>query len=170
MKKLFLLCLLGLTFGCTSTNPALTPIQQAGCYIETAITGGAAGAVASALTCTNQAAIQASLNTALGNANLCATPVPPAAPATPATQSKVAPKWQTIGDITKDDVAAAGQVQSKAVVAKGVIGNIACPLAINTIVGFLSNSVPSAWGCSQSSSMASLVTALTSACELAVPI
>ena len=124
----------------TTTTAVLTPLEDVGCSIETAVTGGMASTVASALTCTNVAAIQASLVTAMGNVNICAK-------------------------------APAVTVQSKGLVkTQGLIGNIACPIAITTVVGFLTNSIPTTWGCSANATVAALTTALTAACEAAIPI
>jgi hypothetical protein len=154
--KMLLICILSLAAfaGCTKSSSGggtVTPIQAAGCDIETAILGGASGAISSALSCTNSAAIQASLTTALGNANLCA------APGVAAVSS---------GQMS----AAKASMKSAAAKPMGVIGNIACPIAISTIMGFLSNSIPSAWGCSASASAAGVSAALVSVCEAAVPI
>jgi hypothetical protein len=132
--------------GCTNNNSTLTPIQQVGCDIETAVTTSFVSGVATALSCSNQAAIQTSLQSAFGNANLCSGPR---------------------GLVTASQMKAA-----KAGVMKpdGVIGNLACPIAISAALGFLSNSVPSAWGCSQSASASTLATTLTSLCEAAIPL
>lgn len=148
LAVLSLACLGLFLAGCTSSNSGtVTPIQAAGCDVESAILGGAAGAIASALSCTSTSAIQASLTTALGNANLCAAP-----------------------GVAAISAASMKSAKSAAVKPQGVIGNLACPIAVNTIVGFLSNSVPSAWGCSASASASALAATLTSVCEAAVPL
>lgn len=142
--KLFLLFLISLGVltlsGCaffqSKIAPALAPLESAGCAIETGLSGSGATAIATALTCTNQAAIQASLLVALGNANLCKLVVPPAG----------------------------------AVKTQGLVGSLACPIAVNTIIGFLTNSVPTTWGCAQGASVSALVLSLTAACEASVPI
>lgn len=126
--------------GCSYFNSkiapiVLTPLEDAGCAIETGLTQGAAQSIALALTCQNQAAIQASLMVAMGNANLCKMVQP----------------------------AVSGQA------IKGIVGNIACPIAVNTIIGYLTNSVPATWGCAQGSSVSQLTSVLTQACEAAVP-
>jgi hypothetical protein len=125
----------------------MSPIQAAGCDVETAILGGAASTIASSLSCTNQSAIQASLTTALGNANLCSNP-----------------------SVASTSAASLKSAVKSAAKPQGIVGNIACPIAINTIVGFLSNSIPSAWGCSAAATATSLEAALTAMCETAVPI
>lgn len=158
----------GLALAGCSKSPTMTPIQAAGCAVETAIEGGAATALATALSCGNQAAIQASIATALGNANLCKTPIPPA-PVSAMSKAAVGPVWQTIGDVPGSALQSHA-VKADAVKAMGVVGNIACPIAINTIVGFLSNSVPSSWSCSAGATASSVEATLVSVCETIVPI
>lgn len=53
---------------------------------------------------------------------------------------------------------------------RGPIGNLACPLAVNAVMGFLTAPLPPAWGCSVPAQANSLMTVLTTACEAAVPI
>lgn len=154
-NALFLITAMAFLAGCpkttTTTTPTgggtMSPIQTAGCDVETAILGTAASAVATALSCTATAAIQSSLTVALGNANLCASPI-----------------------VSGTTMSALKSEAHSAAKPMGVVGNLACPIAINTIVGFLSNSVPAAWGCSVSSSASALSATLTAACEAAVPI
>lgn len=143
MKLLLMTVMAFLMFGCTkSSTSSLTPIQAAGCDVESLVTSGFASAVASALTCTNTTQIQTDLQTAFGNANLC-----------------------------QGQVAAATMAQLKAKgVSKGIVGSIACPIAINTAVGYLSNSIPTTWGCSAAATAASLSATLTTLCEGAVTI
>ena len=144
MKSIVMIIACLFTFGCTKSTGTMSPIQAAGCDVETAILGGASTAIATALSCTNTSAVQASLTTALGNANLCTAP----GVAAISTSSLKAQKLKSLG----------------------VIGNLACPIAINTIVGFLSNTVPTGWGCSTTATASALEAALTAACEAAVPI
>lgn len=146
MKNLLGVLLVVSLFGCTKTNSTLTPIQQVGCEIESAVSTSFSAGVASAMSCTNQAAIQASLQTAFGNANLCAGP----ASAVTAAQIKTA--------------------KSLAVKPQGVVGNLACPIAVSSALGFLTNSVPSSWGCSASASASTLQSTLVSLCETAIPL
>lgn len=142
MKKLLILPLF-LFVGCTKTTTStLSPIADAGCVVETAVTSGIAGSVATALTCTSVSAIQTSLQAALGNVNLCKTAT----------------------------TAQATAASAKVVTSKGLVGNIACPLAVNTVIGYLTNSIPTAWGCSAGATAASLELALTVACEAAIPL
>jgi hypothetical protein len=148
---IFLISAMALLGGCTSSTTTTTsggsmsPIQAAGCDVETAILGGAAQAVATALNCSSVTYVQASLTTALGNANLCAN----------ATVSS-----------TKAEALKAKSVMKP----MGIVGNLACPVAVNTIMGFLSNSIPPGWGCSATANASALSAALTAACESAVPI
>lgn len=136
MTKL-MLALMGLFLfaGCTKST-TVTPIQSAGCSIETAISSGIAGAVSSSLQCANTAQVAADLQAAWGNVNLCST--------------------------------AQAQMKSQKLQPKGIVASIVCPIAINTAVGFLSNSVPSSWKCTgPNATMAGLIGALTTACEAA---
>lgn len=147
MKKLLgLFAIVVLVAGCTSSSPTVSPIVDAGCTIETAITAGMGASVATALNCSNASAIQASIQMALGNVNLCASST--TAQSTAAAQVKLNTKLTN----------------------KAIVGDILCPIALNTIVGYLSNTIPSAWSCSQSATVTALQQALTAACESAVPI
>lgn len=153
-----------------STSPVLTPIQDAGCAIETAVSGGLAGAVSTALSCTNPQVVAQQLQSAFGNANLCSAPVP--APAAQAMVAGAQPKYSKVGDVSASDLnAAKAGLHANLVKAQGVVGSVACPIAINAAVGFLSNSVPAAWGCSgPNATISGLVSALTTACIAAVPL
>jgi len=126
--------------GCTKTSPIITPIKDVGCAIESAVTGSISQVVATSLNCTNQAAVQASLQSAFGNANLCAT----------ASMAK--------------------QASLKSDRPKGVIGDLACPVAVSAAMGFLSNQVPTTWGCSVGATASALSAALVAACEAAIPL
>jgi hypothetical protein len=141
--KILILSFVFLFVGCTK-NGSVTPIQDAGCQAEQLMTAAAASVVASSLTCSGAAAIQTSLQQALGNANYCAS-----------------------------STAASTQVKTTALQAKvaqpqGAIATLVCPLAVNVVVGYLSSSVPSAWGCSGSADAGVLGSALSVAC-LAIP-
>jgi hypothetical protein len=160
--------------GCTKPQPgaALNPVQSAGCAVETAVTTAAAGSIMQALSCTNESAIEANLMTALGNVDMCATPLP-AVPAAPSAlmSAKALPKFTKIGDITAGDLQSA-KAQPKALLAKpmGIVGAIACPIVVNTVIGFATSEIPSAWGCSASAGADTVGSALTAACEAAVPL
>jgi hypothetical protein len=170
--KFFSIIVLSLfLFSCTKNNPVLTPIQQAGCAIETAVTTSFSGGVATTLSCTNQAKIKTDLQNAFGNANLCQAPVPQPT-SQPGTASLVKAKiWSTVGDVTESDLKEAkGAGLSKALKPQGLVGNIACPIAVSAAMGFLSNIVPSSWGCSTSASASALDTTLVTLCETAVPL
>jgi hypothetical protein len=147
MKKLMLLAaILGILCSCTSSSPSpgsvISPITAVGCSIETAVTAGAASGIATALNCTSQAAIQTSLQLALGNVNFCS--------------------YQPQADAAK-------LAKSSKQPLKGVLGDIACPVFINTAMGYLTNSVPAAWGCAAGASASAIAAALTTACETAIP-
>ena len=135
--------------GCNKTqvaaSPTLTAVADVGCSVESGLASGVSASIAAQLQCTNTAAIQSSIQAALGNANLC---------------SLVAPS-----------VASANALKAKSVVApKAIVGDIACPIVVNVVGGYLSNAVPAAWGCSAGAAMSSVLSALTAACEAAVPI
>jgi len=51
----------------------------------------------------------------------------------------------------------------------GVIGNIACPIAVNAALALVTTQIPSSWGCTPGSVTTDLSTALTAACVAAVP-
>lgn len=175
MKFYFgILLLVIMIAGCSvfknSTTGALTPVGGAVCDIESSLANGLAGSVAGTLACSNQAAIVTSLQSALGNVNLCAAPLP--APASAALKSLDASGWKTVGDVPASALKKPASVGLKAEAVKtmGIVGQIACPIAIDTGIGFLSNSIPAAWGCSASVTVQTIQSALIAACELAVPI
>lgn len=169
MKLLLVLISCVFMFGCKQ-NPVLSPIQDAGCAIETAVSGGLAGAVSGALQCSHPDVVAQQLQSAFGNANLCQAPVP--APAQAALVAGVAPKFSKVGDVSDADLKAAKSgLHANMVKPQGVVGSVACPIAINAAVGFLSNSVPAAWGCTgPNATISGLVSALTAACVAAVPL
>lgn len=156
MKIMIAICSLVLFGACTSStsptpapaagtapapSPVLSPLQDVGCEIESAVTSSFANTIANSFSCKNTSVIQANLQTAFGNANLC-------------------PKVTPAMTIAK----------AQAVHAKGIVGNIACPLAISTAIGYLTSQIPTAWGCSAQVTAASLTSTLTTACEAAVPL
>lgn len=137
-----LLVVLGLTFavaGCTksSSGGAVNPIKDAGCQAETLVTGAAAGVVASSLTCSNTAAIQASLQAALGNINYCA------------QNSAVSVQVKASKSLIKTE---------------GVIASLVCPIAVSTVMGFMTSQVPATWGCTNAADAGVVSVALTAAC------
>ena len=175
-----LLCLVAaatlIICGCTKPAPgaALTPIQSAGCAVETDVAMAASESVAATLNCTQQQAIQASLLLAFGNVNMCATPLPasPVAAAPAIAGAKVAPKWAALGDVSAGDLSGAKSSSAKALVAKpfGIVGSIACPIVVNVVLGFATSEIPAAWGCSANAGAATVGSALTAACLAAVPL
>lgn len=161
--------ILGLTLiffiGCTKSQPTpvITPIKDIACAVEKAISGGLGATIASNLSCTHPDLVSADLQAAFGNANMCATPI--------ATSSllKSAAAWKTIGDIPAEALKPKA-IKSEAQV-QGIIGALVCPMAVQSPVGFLSNSVPAKWGCTgPNASFQGLVSALISACTVVVPI
>lgn len=52
----------------------------------------------------------------------------------------------------------------------GLVGNIVCPVAASTVVGFLTGVIPAAWGCTATQSADAVQAALISVCEAAVPV
>ena len=145
----------------SSTPGSVTPIQSAGCAVESAITGAAATTIAAAISCSNQTQIATDIQNALGNVNLCSAGI--AAPA-----QLAGPKWSKVGDVSKQDIDKAKA--SKGLAPMGVVGNIACPIVVNTLLGFATNSIPASWGCSASTSASSLGQVIVSACEAAIPL
>lgn len=163
MKFLVLFPLTLLLAGCPK-SPVLSPIQSVGCAVEQTVSVDLASAIGTSLQCAHTDAIVQSLNAALGNANLCGTPIP-ASPAA-VTAALVAPKWGKIGDVTPGDLGKKSLVK-----AQGIVGSIACPIVINVVTGFVSNSVPAAWGCvGPNASIAGLIATLTAGCVAAIPI
>lgn len=162
--KFLALILFVFVAACTKTTApgSLNPIQQVGCDVESAITGAAGSAIASAISCSNQAQVASDIQNALGNVNLCNAGV------AVASLASDGPKWTKIGDVSKQDIDAAKS--SKKLSPMGVIGNVACPIVVNTLLGFATNSIPASWGCSASTSASSLGQTIVSACELAIPL
>ncbi len=56
------------------------------------------------------------------------------------------------------------------IVAKGIVGNIVCPVAVSTAIGFLTAAIPPEWECTVSADAGGVASALTSICEAAVPL
>ena len=123
---------------CTqSPSPGPSPIGGVVCNVEQDIAGAFASTIAKSLSCSNQATIQSDVLGFIGKANLCASSV---------NHLKSAPK------------SADGKM-------KGVIGNIACPIAVNAVMGAAGAAVPASWGCAPNSGANSLNAALTATCE-----
>lgn len=150
MKKM--LCFFGLMFlltGCPSnsggtTSPVLTPIADVGCVVEQAITSGFGSLVVAQCAGTNALACGAAFQVALGNVNLCATP--------------------QVAQVTKE------ALMSKAAKPQGIVGSIVCPIALNTVMGLLTATVPAACGCTQNLSASAISGLLNAACVAAVPL
>lgn len=169
----YLLLVLLVLAGCKSNQPSpiIQPIKDMACAVEKSVAGGIAQAVASSLTCAHSDVMQADLQAAFGNANMCAAPVPVPAPAPGVASAMAAPMWKTIGDVPGDALKPKDGMKAQDVKPMGIIGSIACPIAVNSAIGFLSNSLPEKWGCTgPNASFAALISAATAACLAAVPI
>lgn len=141
----------------------LKPIQDAGCAVESAITGGFGSEVVSACAGTDAIACGQAFQSALGNVNLCQTPLPQQPPQVAASP---APVWKKIGDVPADAL----KSDKLKAVPMGIVGAIACPIAVNTVLGLLTAQIPPACGCKQSLSASQMGSALLSACVAAVPL
>lgn len=53
---------------------------------------------------------------------------------------------------------------------QGVIGNLICPIAVSTVVGYMTSQIPVAWGCTVTTQASAVVASLTTACETVVPV
>mgnify|MGYP001610854352 CR=1 FL=1 len=52
----------------------------------------------------------------------------------------------------------------------GVVGNIVCPIAVSTAIGFMTSAIPTAWGCTVTQEAGAVSAVLTSICESSVPL
>jgi len=171
--KLFLATLAVLAVACKSTatnSGVLGPLTSAGCDLESGLTSSFGAALAGATGASDPVACGAALQSALGNANLCATAVPSASVASQgvAKAAVAAPKYATLGDIPASALhlpVKGAQIKAQVVAKLGIIGSIACPIADSAIVGLLTGAIPAA--CSGSTPLtasaanAALVTACT---------
>lgn len=140
MKTLILFFVTSFLFACSSNSPSPSPIQTVGCTLETTVASALSQSIASTLSCSNQSQIQADLLAALGKVNFCASAVMPSASAS---------------DPKK---------------AKGILGDVVCPIAINSAMGVLGSKVPASWGCSPAASTNTLTQSLTVVCQSVVSI
>lgn len=169
---LFAVLAVGLITGCAWFKSApvqavLQPVEAVGCSVETAITGDFGAEVVAECQGTDPAACGQAFQTALGNVNLCNLSLPQPANALAAS----APKWGKVGDVTDGDLKAGkGAVKAQAVKAQGIVGAVACPVAINTALGLLTGVIPQACGCKNNLSASQVGQALNLACQAAVPI
>jgi hypothetical protein len=53
---------------------------------------------------------------------------------------------------------------------KGIVGNIVCPIAVSTAIGFMTSAIPKEWGCTVTGAADKVQVALTAICEGAVPL
>lgn len=61
-------------------------------------------------------------------------------------------------------------VAGKAVTTKGVIGNIVCPMAVQSAMGIVGTKIPPGWGCSPSAGTSDLNAALVATCSKVIGI
>jgi hypothetical protein len=174
MKNLiFLSLLLTLTVACSSSNsnPTMTPLQDAGCAVESALTSNLGAAIAGITGAANPAACGQALQVALGNINLCAIPVPPSPAPVPASFALKA-SWKVVGDISADDLKAAkiAKVRLMSLSMKGIVGSIVCPLVDDTALGLFSANIPAACQGPNVLSAGGANQALVAACDAAIPI
>lgn len=164
-KYLLILAALGiLASGCKSStpNPVLTALDSAVCDVETTITGAVGAAIVNACKGTGTtAACGAGFQSALGNVNLCAMPLPSTLAGTGA---------KTIGSITQSQIDAAKKAGVKSLAPMGIVGSIACPIAVNTGMGYLTAQIPLACGCTISLTASEADADLTAACIAAIPL
>lgn len=151
----------------SSSNPVLVALDSAGCDVEAAITGGIGQSIVSACKGTGTAAAcSAAYQTALGNVNLCSVQVSSAAALVAGVKS-----FKKIGDVTAADLSKAkGSVKAQVAKPMGLVGSIACPIAVNTIMGYLTAQIPLACGCTVSLTASQADVDLVNACQIAVPL
>jgi len=136
----------------SSPPPILTVVAGVVCPVETAIMNdfGAAVVAQCAGTATGTAC-GAAFQQALGAANLCGV--------------------SGISAVTTAQIEAQkAQVKAGKLIPRGIVGNVACPLAIGSVFGLLSTQIPAACGCTQNLSQSTVDATLTAACEIIVPI
>lgn len=172
MKMLFSLVVLYGVFAVTActkqqTQVVLEPIKAAGCAVESAITSGFGAEVVSECGGTNAVACGQAFQVALGNVNLCAAPLSVPAGLTVKT---VTATIKTVGDVTNQDLKKSKEAGPEAVKTMGIVGAVACPIAINAGLGLLTGIVPAACGCTKNLSASQLGIALTAACVAAIPL
>lgn len=126
--------------GCTKDSG-----KSVGCTIESAVSGVVAIAIAQELQCSNQAAIQASVDAAAVKAGICAAP---------AALAIGKPK---------------GPVDPKSVPVKSVGSDICNAVAGNLIASLATGAIPAEWGCSATNAQASLKDLIAGACGKAFP-
>lgn len=148
--------------GCSKST---TPLKDAGCAVESTLTASFGSTIVAQCAGTDAAACGASLQAALGNINLCLTPIPSP---TPSIQSVGA--FKTVGDVSQSDLNKAKGPRLQDVHAMGVVGAVVCPLAYSAIEGLLTGIVPKACGCTKNLDAGAIGTGLVTACLASVPI
>lgn len=149
MRLLFALFILPFVFGftgCTSTpaqpNPA--PIVAVGCSVETTVTMAIASAVAAAANCSNITAIQTDVQDDLGKANFC--------DSVSQAMSQKALKFTPHSKI------------------KGVVGDLVCPIAVQSLDTLVGTNLPAAWNCAPNAGTGSIAALIVTACESVIPL
>lgn len=155
----------GLLSGCTSGS--MSPIGSAVCDVEKVALTGVSQSIAGILNCSAPDAIETSLEQALGNVNFCKTPVQQDSASDTVKALVAGQNWQTIGDIHLP-LSQSG-AKSLSAAPQGVIGALACPIIVNTVLGYLTSSIRSSWKCSNSASAGTVASAITAACVAAIP-
>lgn len=170
MKIALILASMFVLAGCPKSSPPPPIIQAAenvGCAVETSLSNSFGTSLANSCQ-GNAAACGPALLVALGNVDLCGQPVP-AAPAGSqmATLLAANPKWQKIGDIPASALQgqAGKELKAQVVHQLGIIGSVVCPLAVGSVLGFVSAAIPPACGCTQSLSASAVDAAFVAGCQ-----
>lgn len=121
MKQLLAITLIAFTLGCTKEAQ-----QVAACKAEDAAAAFLSKGIATQLSCENVDAILADMKVIVAKTNLCKEP--PAPVAAPVS--------------TDGTMVAAGVVSTKS-----VVGNILCPVVVESAVNAASGQLPAAWKC-----------------------
>ncbi len=169
-----LLCLIVLSLGmgaCKSTSSnstvaaILTPLKALGCSVETAVAGDAANVLVTQ--CGAPLAMaQACIMGVIGNANLCSVTLPASVQSVRLLSGAA---WKTIGDIPASALKS-GTVTAQGVHVEGVIGNLACPLVTQFMLGYASGAIPVSCGCTTSLTQSAFAAAISAGCMSIVPV
>lgn len=155
MKKFLVLCMCLGAIACTksttsttsTTSPILQTVTTAICDVANTVATDAGQAIVTACAGTGTAqACGTALVPAIMNGGMCAN-----------------------AQVAQMTTAMIVQNKAQGVRPLGVVGNIACPIAIPSIMGFLTSEIPAACGCTQSIGASGFNAALISGCEEAVP-
>jgi hypothetical protein len=166
MKAFITLAIFGLILSACKSSPVLNPVQSAVCDVESTITSATGSLIVSQCAGTDAVSCGNAIQTALGNANLCALPLPTGV----VTGLTATPKL-TVGSITQAQIDAAKKSMGlKTLAPMGVVGNMVCPLAETDVLGFLTAEIPVACGCTKNIDAGGIGALLVSACEVAIPL